>query len=399
MGMRQQTSERTALLACGVLLLGCSSYKNYAERRRAAGPAPECCVDSCQTDPGSAPPSCARQLETDRYEYLSVVDFESGVATNMYTYDDGSGAFLSNYDEATGTFPAWVGFQAPAVADAGVCGSRYAFNLRGGPFRSWGGGMGVSMRWIWEKYCQPGTADYRADADFCPAGSEVWSTKSLDLSHWEGLSFWARRGPDGQSGLRAMVGDRITDDDISFLSYQADPLAPRSCERLLTCGCDGDTPCTPVGNVSYCFDPATDPAPGADLGCGRVATYDLCGQSACDQPYSAYPDSPDPQFFGTPCALYSFRGGIQDLACYDAAAGEHPAENSEKCGDNWFAPVTVSGDWAFYRVPFTDMHQQGWAMESWLLDLTAVTLVRLTFDRGYVDYWIDDLGFYRRTRE
>ena len=47
-------------------------------------------------------------------------------------------------------------------------------------------------------------------------------------------------------------------------------------------------------------------------------------------------------------------------------------------------------------VPFTDMHQQGWAMESHFLDLTGASVMRFTFDRGWIDYWIDDVSFYRR---
>ena len=41
------------------------------------------------------------------------------------------------------------------------------------------------------------------------------------------------------------------------------------------------------------------------------------------------------------------------------------------------------------------MLQQGWAQRSAKLDLTAISVVRFTWDGGYVDYWIDQVNFYR----
>ena len=45
----------------------------------------------------------------------------------------------------------------------------------------------------------------------------------MDVSEWEGISFWARRGPDSQAGFRVLVGDKNTDDDIAYLMYREDP--------------------------------------------------------------------------------------------------------------------------------------------------------------------------------
>jgi len=39
--------------------------------------------------------------------------------------------------------------------------------------------------------------------------------------------------------------------------------------------------------------------------------------------------------------------------------------------------------------------QQGWAKRSNKLDTTAISVVRFTWDGGWVDFWIDDVRFYR----
>ena len=89
------------------------------------------------------------------------------------------------------------------------------------------------------------------------------------------------------------------------------------------------------------------------------------------------------------------RNGITSAWCFDPAANERPAEQSEQCGDHWTSVVNLSNEWQFYTVPFNRMLQQGWAKRSPKLDLTAVSVVRFTWDGGWVDYWIDDVKFYR----
>ena len=68
----------------------------------------------------------------------------------------------------------------------------------------------------------------------------------MDVSGWEGLSFWARRGPDSQAGFRVLIGDKYTDDDISYLMYRDDPKAKRFCERVRECGCLNHRTCTAI---------------------------------------------------------------------------------------------------------------------------------------------------------
>jgi hypothetical protein len=44
------------------------------------------------------------------------------------------------------------------------------------------------------------------------------------------------------------------------------------------------------------------------------------------------------------------------------------------------------------------MLQQGWAKRWQFFDTSSVSVVRLTWDAGWIDYWIDNLRFYRVRR-
>lgn len=57
--------------------------------------------------------------------------------------------------------------------------------------------------------------------------------------------------------------------------------------------------------------------------------------------------------------------------------------------------VNLSTDWQLIKVPFASLLQQGWAKRSYQLDLSSITSVRLEWDRGWIDYWISDVRFYR----
>ena len=57
--------------------------------------------------------------------------------------------------------------------------------------------------------------------------------------------------------------------------------------------------------------------------------------------------------------------------------------------------MNLSNEWQFYTVPFSAMAQQGWAKRSAGLDLKSVSVVRFTWDGGWIDFWIDDVRFYK----
>src|SRR5690606_41446453 len=50
-----------------------------------------------------------------------------------------------------------------------------------------------------------------------PPEEEFLLGMTLDLTEWDGISFWARRSSnDAQGGFRVVLGDKHTDDDLSY---------------------------------------------------------------------------------------------------------------------------------------------------------------------------------------
>lgn len=276
---------------------------------------------------------------------------------------------------------------------------------------------------------------------------------TIDVSQWEGVSFWARRGPMGQPGMRILLGDKATDDDISFGQYLIDPSTPRHCERSFECNCmSSSRPCTKLTyeeatavnravngthrdiaetNNDACLKQPTKelqdacwnrknayhlnpPSEGDSMCFNRndptaavqaAILLDYCGESVpLKQTDSAKSLNVqvDPLIYDTKCQPYSFRGSITNDFAYNPdspiPAQQRPPEQSEVCGDHWMRSVTLGLDWKFYTIPFTEFLQQGWAKRSYKLDLTALSLVRFAWDRGYLDLYVDDVRFYRKKK-
>lgn len=420
-----------AASALGLLLIalnsvgGCGSNKNYEQREAYAATLPDDgkagvyadeasgCLGQCQRDPGSPLMDCAAEEEGLEFAPLQNWDFRGSNATSMYTYTDKSAQNL--------TPQGWEPETTVIARCLGVETEERGFHLTGGPYRDWGGGFGVRLEYALGNI---GNCDLENREDYCPRiGTEPpLDTTTFDLTRWDGISFWARRGPDGQPLLRVMIADQRTDDDISYLMYEADPTKPRFCERNRECGCPLSLPCTEVPAddrrlvkndcatematqhipIFICWDKEKDP----DL--SQYQPHQLCGTAACDCPYEAFPAipdvtpaviRPDQAFTGRSCNEFAFRGGIVDNYCFNPGQDPNPYEGSELCGDHWASPVSLTTDWQFFKVPFTSLLQQGWAKEQHQFDLHAVSMVRFTWDKGYIDYWLDDVRFYREKPE
>ena len=127
--------------------------------------------------------------------------------------------------------------------------------------------------------------------------------------------------------------------------------------------------------------------------------YQRCQESACTWEVVSNPDAGfDPQFEGRACTEFSFRGSITNGYCFNPGEDPDPAEANQRCGDHWMSPVHLTTDWQFYKVPFDTLLQQGWAKESDFLDLTSASVIRFTFDRGWLDVYLDNVRFYRKAR-
>ncbi len=439
------------------------------------------CVDRCEPDYGSAPVNCAAAEAGLEFFPAPVWDFEGPVtartcaaepgeapatfmratALNLYSYTDNTTENLVTDDCACESADCDFNRFQPSTEDIERCGAvTHALHVRGGPFREWGGGVGARLLNLASTaatnigaFCPtpPPAEPDPATPSFCPKPNPAldaapgvtmpdgtvttpipasnYYAMVVDLHEWEGISFWARRGPDSQAGFRVALGDRNTDDDIAFLESNSG-VAPR-CSRIKQCECrQKDQLCLPRNPLSddnrdatWCWNPATDVPPLPEvLPAGYdpardgpfLPNYNLddhnferCGAWSCDQPYKAFENFPDLAFAtqantsvkgSNVCANYAFNTDQTGMYCYDPVHGPPPAEGTERCGDTWLDPVTLSPDWKFFKVPFAELRQEGWAKRFPKLDVSAVTMVRFTWSVGWVDYWIDDVRFYRRKK-
>jgi hypothetical protein len=374
------------------------------------------CQHTCTPDPGPRLVQC--RVPEQNFEFSSLWTFDEaspmGRARAMYSYTDNTNSIATFNKNGRQTYQPPTAVM-PRCSDVPNPMNR-TIHIQGGPFLGWGGGVGMSVK------------DFKGIT--MPAS---YTDVMMDVSEWEGISFWARRGPDSQVGFRVLVGDKYTDDDIAYLMYKQDPTMPRFCERVRECACLNHRACTPLAvsidnrglvtspadfpppclpqhapndttiSLEFCGTPELLSAGGMGSGAGSATQCNTCERTRCDEVYPAYPDDQadpsapagtDRQFYGKKCTPYTMRNGIHSSWCFDPAT-ERPAEPTEQCGDHWTNVVNLSNEWQFYTVPFSSMLQQGWAKRSPKLDLTAVSVFRFTWDGGWVDYWLDDVALYR----
>jgi hypothetical protein len=395
---------------------------------------------SCNPDPGPQPVNCEVAEGALEFAPFMLADFElPGSDPNgnpaylgefVYSYTDATAQIYANGDNG---FQSPVSYQ-PVATTSRRCNSddpnspsNHVLHITGGhvqtgpdggtsitgaPFLGWGGGIGVAMQHFAQNLCfdiQAKDLPASERSVVCEPESVEFTVRwaALDLSAWDGVAVWARRAPDSQPGLRVLVGNKYTDDDISYLMYFSDPNEQRYCERVRECACVNGKDCSPwqrgdagvgAGVDYYCGKPASDPAPGVISGSGVAAT-NACNITECNQVYPAFPgNGADPQFTGRPCTPYAFRNGNQSSYCFNPVSDPSPAEPDKQCGDHWTYPLHLTTEWQLYLVPFTTMSQQGWAKQWKFFDTSTVSVVRLTWDAGWVDYWIDNLRFYRVRR-
>jgi hypothetical protein len=409
-----RVSAVCALLAgIGSWLAACSANRNHEQRERQAdrdaaeaeglgvidyvpcgedGQGTErCCVGDCTPDPGSAPVDCAKQEEGIEFMSPAIWDFEGSVPSGglgstaeMYTYTDRS-VFSSGVLETLqvpGRFMYPRGYQ-PDTEVAERCGVQTnAFHLRGGIFRNYGGGIGRSLK-AW-----PGVAGL--------------PQPTHDISEWDGISLWARRGPNGQAQLRVGVGDPYTDDDLNRAEVDSmDVLpAPRAdgklCRRARACDCPSGTPCSRDGSKdgqmlggTYCYDPATQIEP-----LSPDEHWARCEVAACNYTTT----DGDGSFEGKACTPHLTQSGEMRKFCFDKGLDPDPPESHEQCGDHWMSGIHLTADWQLFLIPFTSMQQQGFGMNAPRLMTDAISMVRMSWESGWIDFWIDDVRFYRRKR-
>jgi hypothetical protein len=232
----------------------------------------------------------------------------------------------------------------------------------------------------------------------------------LDVSGYEGVSFWARRGPESMGTLLVTIADKYTSDDMNRQNETF-------CRRIFGCysQCQNGEPCTAsttgetdaANNPVYrCYNLKKGAIPGPNGGVG--ASSDLLDEafprcnpedpvththtkgSACTF-RSTYPDA---DFESKECRPYTFTSGESGEYCFNAD-DPPPPSREQRCNDSFTSMLQLSGDWQFYTVPFSDMRQGGYGKIAPEFDLKSVYSVTLGWGPGNMDIYIDNVSLYK----
>jgi hypothetical protein len=320
-----------------------------------------------------------------------------GVAESWSSNDDETkGAFrvpgdAKWYPELAGRFAEAFGLAAEKVTGAPSCDGKpnaWVFHFRGGRFNYYGAKAERPL-------AVPSACP--ANSDVCVDPSSPYASAAWDVSLYDGVTFWARRGPDGNPAMLFSLQDKHTSDALNRG-------AQTFCRRIKDCYpvCQNGLPCTlnpaienpgePDAPPKYrCFDPAAGPPPISIEPALLDEVFPRCGPSACSRK-SYYPD---PDFDDRECKPYEFTGSQAGHYCYGDVP---PPPDEERCGDAWVAPVRLSTDWKLYVIPFTEFRQVGFAKRAPFLDLHSIYSIALQFPVGFADVYVDNVSFYRRRR-
>jgi hypothetical protein len=244
----------------------------------------------------------------------------------------------------------------------------------------------------------PGATEDSAGLPLGPAdgGTYAQSHAFLDASSYDGVAFWARRGPEGQDRMIVTITDVFTSDRLARQNQKyCRRLSPITIGSACHSQCASGVPCAQddaSAPVFRCLDPRGVQLP--DIISLTDFLYPRCGKSACSSPET----NPDPDFDGKACTPYTFPAA-DESAEYCFNPGEQPPPNrEERCLDGWASTVQLTLDWQFYTLPFSELRQGGFGKMAPYLNLKAIDTVAFGFIVGWADVYLDNVTFYRRKK-
>ncbi|HVJ22037.1 MAG TPA: hypothetical protein VM686_41815 [Polyangiaceae bacterium] len=387
-------------------------------------------IDQDMPDPGSREVDCsgldgielAAWVETFEPTPSSTVTAPTwGVAEAWSTYDDSSdGAFRAPGDAAwysgvSGNYGEIWGMPADRVGGPSCDGQAndFVFHFRGGRFNRWGAGAThvLTTGFAAQMLCP----DTDERADFCmpitdpadgvdSAGFPTTRPDGLpytnpelhtywDLSSYDGIVFWARRGPDGAANAGIGFHNKYTSEDLNRENATY-------CSRIKECypECHNRAECVytensfaPADSAYRCVPEGANPNSVAHIVSLLEELYPRCGESACTFP-SYFQDT---DFEGTQCKPYEFSGMESNYYCY---GDEPPPLAKDRCNDAFVTEIILSTDWQLYKLPFSEFRQIGFGKPALAQDLKSVPLIGFMFPVGFADIYVDNLSFYREQR-
>lgn len=383
-------------------------------------------------DAPSRPPSCSVE---DGVELATIVDFEGG-APAWYKFDDGTappGLGLLPLDTTVAsTNPSW-GLEAVRL-EPERCGSEWALHVQGGPFSNWGGGLGSQYFKITGELAEDNDLESSDVNLYSPTAADrddpsVVSGKGVNASGYKGVALWARRGQNSQSSFRLILNDKYTSNEAARLQYnrlqglpafQSVPQGGPYCGRIRACvprgeRCANGKVCNrwPENGEWYCYNPdqgdtvSPEETPRCDTtSCTSTNDVDCTidgDEVTCYEASTVYSDPPetrdpllvDALFEDKPCTRHAFSDNFQVAVCYDPETDPVPFNKNERCDNGWAAVVNVTNNWEFYRIPWSEFAQDDTLAVAPDFAVDAIFSIGIGFSQGPVDFYIDDISFYR----
>jgi hypothetical protein len=292
------------------------------------------------------------------------------------------------------------GLAADTISDGPSCDgapNNWALHIRGGRFNYYGGGAEHPFGLDCALLSQSGDVCDQL-IDVVGDGRVATGDGVIDASAFDGVAFWARRGPDGASGLMITLQDKYTSDRLARTGPTGEP-GVGYCQRIKQCypSCADGAACVPMQLVNgdppdmhRCVPEGADPKQAIMEPALQEVIYPPCGQSACVPPgYDT-----DRDYIGTECKPYNFTGLEENYYCFGDTP---PPAADERCGDGYASNISLSTDWQFYKLPFDRFQQVGFAKHAPATDKLPKTLysIAFLFSVGYTDFYVDNLSFYR----
>ena len=96
------------------------------------------------------------------------------------------------------------------------------------------------------------------------------------------------------------------------------------------------------------------------------------------------------------CTAYQTSDGRSDMFCYDPKKDPPPPAKRERCNNPYSRPFTVSTDWQLIKIPFSELLQADEGHVADDFDLASIKQIVVTHGAGWTDFWIANLGFYKK---
>jgi hypothetical protein len=379
-------------------------------------------IASGMPDPGSRPANCAG-LDGIETAPAWVATFEPdtpndptqvGIGSAWSAFDDSTPYAFHVPGDATwysglnGKYGAPFGLPSDKVDGPSCDGApnHWALHFRGGLFRKWGGGVSHVLTDpdgcpAGADFCPPptppGATEDSAGLPLAPpdGGTYAQSHAFIDVSAYDGIAFWARRGPEGQARMIVTLTDSFTSDRLARQNQKyCRRVSPVGTGNVCHTQCANGAPCAPenpaaADSVYRCIDPRGVHLP--DLASLTDLIYPRCGPSAC----LSAATNPDPDFDGKACRPYTFPAA-DESGEYCFNEGDPPPPNrEERCLDGFASSVELTLDWQYYKVPFSELRQGGYGRMAPYFNLKAVDTIAFGFIVGWADLYLDNVTFYR----